>query len=851
MWIRPSLRTFNSKLGNVSETVQVTATTSALELSRDSYEVSHLVNTQDLQDLPSAARSFIAIASQGPGQAAATDVPAGPMITFGRDADEMIVGGQAVGSTTFLQDGVVNMNLLTGTANIVPSIESIQEVSVESNGMSARFTSPGLINVISKRGTNRIHGTAYDYFGNTVLNARNFFATTLAPQVYNEFGANLGAPILKNKLFAFFDYSGRRSNNPTTNRDRVPTAAELQGNVQGEATIYDPVTYSASAGTITAFPNNTIPTSRISNYATLFSPYFPAANIPLAGGVNYIANLNAPSNTDHYSGRLDYVLSSKDTLSGQIQMDFAPAKTSVVWPEYDLLGNIGGTNAYLQDIHIFTANVINIARMGYNRSIVIIGPLVEGTQNFVQAYGLQNLNLPADQSVPPTSTITGVNSFGYPQYPMGGKQNLFQWADEVNWTMGQHQFFFGAELQRMQFNGVWQAYNGGGYSFTGEFTSNHKAPLALGPGMADFLLGYPTTATGGQGVPEGAFRSSNVAGYIQDNWKLTRKLTLNLGVRYEFFNAPADKWGHDTIFNLPTSSYLHEPWTPDYTNFSPRAGFAYSLTRNTVIRSGFGIYYATEPYQFLNYMVESPQYYVLQSITENYLATPVPVTNAFSANPTSSALAITSVGSRMPTPYTEQWNIGVQQAFGPRLMATVSYVGSASHHQSERFDPNQAFQENPAQPTALATRRPFPAVGDVTEQLNIGNASYNSLQSTLQYRLRHGLSVQASYTFSKTLDLSDAGATTPVNSQDLHGSYGVANFGRAQVFNATYVYELPFGNNQRFLNNMGWFSKQVAGGWNISGITSKYTGIPFEIVDAAGLSSTGTGAHIQVPNRVC
>ena len=330
---------FRLKVGSVNETVQVTATSSQLELERDSNEISHLVVAQDLQDLPANGRSFLSIAAMGPGTASTFDVPAGPMITYGNDAKQLVLGGGLVGSTTFLQDGVINVNLLTGAANMVPSIESIQEVSVEQNGMSARFGSPALVNVISKRGTNRVHGTVYEYFGNNDLDARSFFAATVGPLRYNQFGANVGAPIVKNRLFAFFDYYALRQETSTVSRSRVPTAAEEQGNLAADGVIYDPSTYVASTGAIAVFPNNTIPTSRISPFATKYLPFYPGANTPLTGGINYVTNLTNPANQNHYTGRLDYVLSSKDTLSGQIQLVDAPAFSASISSAFSLVGN--------------------------------------------------------------------------------------------------------------------------------------------------------------------------------------------------------------------------------------------------------------------------------------------------------------------------------------------------------------------------------------------------------------------------------------------------------------------------------------------------------------------------------
>jgi hypothetical protein len=841
---------FHLVLGSITEQVTVSEQSSQLQVEKDTHEIAQLVTSQDLQELPANGRSFIAVANLTAGAGSAGDVISGPLVTFATTGNEMILAGQLVGSTNFLQDGVVNMNILTATANIVPSIESIMEVSVESSGMSAKFPSPGLVNVISKRGSNSIHGTVYDYLSNNFFNARNFFAASAPAYRNNQYGANLGAPIVKNKLFAFFDYSGQRTSTANVVLARVPTAAEQAGNF-GATTIYDPATYNAAAGTISPFPNNTIPSSRISAFATQYLQYYLPANTPLVNGINFNENLPTKLNPETYLGRLDYNLSSRDTLSGQIQTTDSSTVGNSFLPEVDLANTKSGWIGYLQSTHVFSPTVVNVVRFGYNRSNIFIAPAKMGTQDYAQLFGLQNLTEPKATSQSPVATISGITADGAGTYPMGGTQNLYQYADEVDWTKGQHQLSFGVEVDRVQMNNLWGTLDGGTYSFNGLFTSNHLTGAAqkLGPGMADFLLGYPSSAIGAQGVPTAAFRSSNIAGYAQDTWKLSRKLTLNLGLRYEFYGPPTDKWGKAAIYDLPSNTYKAGTWPADYRNFGPRIGFAYALGEKTVIRSGFGLYYNTEPYQFLMYMVEYPPVYVLQSITST-IANPVPVTNIFSARPTASGLSPETVGQRMPTPYVEQWNFSIQRSFNSKLLATLAYVGNRSHHQSMRFNPNQAVQEaDPSNPTTIQSRRPNPLVGDVTEQDNIANATYDSLQATLHYRLNAGLSVQANYSFSKALDVADGGITFPADAHNIKGSYGVANIDRAQTFNASYTYQLPVGAGKRFFGQLGWVSKQVLGGWDISGITSVTTGPPFEVT-ATDTSSTGN-VHTVPADRIC
>ena len=377
-------------------------------------------------NLPTNGRSFLNVATLGAGVQKSTDAAGGPFTNLGSSSHEIVVAEQVIGSTFFLQDGVVNMNVLTQTANIVASIESVEEVSIESNGMSAKFPSPALVNVITKRGTNNFHGTAYDYLQNNDLNARNFFAASIPQSRYNQFGANLGGPIVRDKLFAFFDYAGLRQATGSVSRNRVPTAAEQQGNFQADGVIYDPATYSASAGTITPFPNNTIPTTRFSPFAAKYLPYFPNSNTPLVGGINYQVNLNNTTQSDQYLGRVDYNLSSRDVLYGEIQTFNSP----VVNPSYspNLFGIEylnSGKNASIQDIHTFSPNLINIARIGYNRSILLLTQQGVGAEDYVQAFGLQNLTLPKDESIPPSVSVTGCCSLGNATNPQAEHRIYF------------------------------------------------------------------------------------------------------------------------------------------------------------------------------------------------------------------------------------------------------------------------------------------------------------------------------------------------------------------------------------------------------------------------------------------
>ncbi|MGH2508884.1 MAG: TonB-dependent receptor domain-containing protein, partial [Ktedonobacteraceae bacterium] len=547
---------FNLTLGNVKQQVKVTATAGAVALQRSTHEVSNLVTTSQLEDLPAGGRSFLSLATLGTGAQSTQGCGCGPVAHFGSLGHAIILAGQFVGSTEFLQDGVVNTNLLTQTANIVSPIESIQEVSVESNGMSAKFQSPGVVNVITKSGTNTVHGSVFDYFQNDALNARNFFASSVPVTRYNQFGATLGGPLLKNKLFAFFDYAGQRDTTDHVSRNRVPTGAERQGNFQSSGvTVYDPATYNATTGAIAPFSNDVIPSNRFDQSAVHFLSYFPMPNRSLVNGIDYVTTLGDQSNYDQYLGRVDYVLSSSDSVMGSVEASNSPVlQPSIVNGLFGKVYKRSGKNGALREIHVFSPSLLNVARVGYNRSILILSQQGVGAEDYAAAFGLDNITLPKSESIPPEVSISGCCSLGQGANPQGGTQNLFQFADEVDLTTGRHQIFIGMEMDRLQFNGTWMLFNGGTYSFTGLYTGSSQQ---LGSSIADFLLGYPSQATGGLGLPSGAFRQTNVGAYFQDNWTVTPKLTLNLGMRYDYFQPTQGKWGKIGIIDLPTGTVHH------------------------------------------------------------------------------------------------------------------------------------------------------------------------------------------------------------------------------------------------------------------------------------------------------
>lgn len=837
-------------VGPEAQSVQVNAATLALET--ESHQLSDTVSSNQIENLPANGRNlFSTLTAQVNIQGYTGSGNSRSDINFfGVTQNSLTIGGNAYGLTSFLQDGVTNYNLLTKTANMQPSIEATQEVTMVRNGASARFDEPNVVNVVTKGGTNSFHGRAYDYLRNDALNAYVKNNTTKASLRYNQFGGDVGGPILHNRLFFFFDYSGLRQYSKSILNAYLPTALERSGNFSASGTtIYDPATYDATTHTISPFANDVIPDGRISDFAKRFLTYMPLPNGSPIAGYNFQETANASTTYNSYFGRIDYNIGSKDTVYGAFATT-NPQDESPSWALLDIFNGLAtrkASNAYIEETHVFSPTLVNVARVGYNRSNIFETISGVGRENYAQEFGLTALQPAPNQWAPPIVYLSSHTSLGNATAPDGAIQNLYQYADEVNWVRGHHTIVMGAELDRVQFNAAWTVYNNGLFHFNGQYTNNHQSKASGGSDIADFLLGYPYNAEGAVGTTVGAFRQFNFTPYVQDSWRATEKLTLNLGLRYDFYQSPHDIHNHANVYDVATNTTHNGSFHQNYWNIAPRAGFAYSIDPKTVVHGGYGIYYALPLYNNYQFLLSNPPNYLLQNNT--YTNTQlVPTGSTFVTNPSVSSQAPFTTELYMPTPYVQQYNLSVQRSIGGRLVATAAYVGSTSTHLQLRRNPNQAsVPSDPNNPGTLQSRRPYSWVGDVYEAADMGYANYNGLELSLQGNFQSGASFSANYVYSKALDILTTEELPPEAGRDLSLDYGPADFNQKHVIKLSGVYPLPFGAGRRFLNS-NWIEKQI-GGWNVSGIFSMNGGFPF-YVSATDTSNTGA-YHAQRANQVC
>lgn len=842
------------QVGTATQTVAVTGSASLATLQTESHEVSQTFVEEELTQLPVNGRNILNVAVLGPGSQPGSDVNTaggGAAEFFNMTPNTVFLSGMSNIHTTFLLDGVANMDLLTQAANIVPSAESVREVNTQVNGASARFAQPSTINMVTKSGSDTFHGTAYDFFQNDALDAVNYFAKTVPKQRYNLFGVNLGGPILKNRLFFFFDYAGLRSQLSTVSTNRVPTVNERNGifDAPGDMTIYDPLLYDPSTGNSgAAFSNNTIPSNRFDPFASKFLQYFPMPNVPLANNINYVTNLANTTNYDQYLGRLDWVISDKNHLYGSVLRNNSPTLQPSIGTG-NLFGTVFkqiGTGIAIEDTHAFSPHLVNIARVGFNRIVHFEDIQGSGKENYVTAFGLKNLSPLPSQWAPPTVVPFGYPGLGNPYAPDGGKQNRFQYGDEIDYTIGRHSLYAGVDVYRTQFNGQWVITQNGLYLYDGAFTAqylNGAQTSDFGNSFADYLLGYGFLDFGATGTTVGAFRSYDMGTYIQDDWKIARTLTLNVGVRYDWQKPPVDKNGHSAIFNFATNTPIPGAWDTNYGDISPRFGFAWATRPNTVVRGGFGIYYAPNIYNWLQAELLYPPNFLAQT-TFFPITNPTLVENGLVANPPLSLQTPYTLTKRMPDTSAQQWNFGIEQRLGSKVMASIAYTGNVGKHIQILQDGNQPL---PIGPTPYNTR-PDSGLGSAVQVGNFGWSNYHGLLTSLSGNPTKGLTLQASYTWSKAMDLAD-GDDTYIENEYRHAlTYNLSGWDRTHNFLLSSVYELPFGPGKRFLSSDNVVNRLV-GGWQVGEIYHLASG-QLSSIAANNLADT-SGFAEMFANKVC
>jgi len=896
------------QLGSISQTI--TVSTAPPMLQTQDGAVSQVISTETINNTPLNGRNWVYIAQLTAGVAP----PFGN--TRGSGSGDFVANGQRAEQNNFILDGVDNntnlVDFLNGASYIMrPPPDALSEFSLQTSNFSAEFghSAGGVMNASIKSGTNQIHGDMWEYFRNTNLDAINWNAGPNAvtpPYHQNQFGATLGFPIWKNKLFYFGDIEANRISISNPTPINVPTALEKQGNfselLNGDLTgvgaptkLYQPNSADPAQPLACNGQQNVFCPNQINSVASNILNLYPAPNANNGKLYNnYLVNLGNTDNIIQWDQRLDWNINSSDQAYARYSY-LHEIKTNGL-PLGPLLDGSGYGGEYDTNLamnfmgsetHIFNPTLTNEFRFGYNWGVFNFQQPNAYNPAAASSLGLgpQPPNLKPGQYGLPSGYVNGTiqqwGSVGISRE----SQNVYQILDNVTKIWGNHSLKFGVSFQAVRFYYIYAPADLGQYHWNGQFTGL-PGVSNTGSAVADMLADQENYATISQSPNVNDAQWYNSA-YAQDDWKVTPRLTLNLGVRYDYFQPYKENSGAQAnfvvtgplgigtgsgVYQLPKSQQnvdLGAPFlsilakdnvtvqyvdndrlvTSQKTNFAPRIGFAYQAQPNTVFRGGFGIFYgglqsngngnlgANFPYsnqaQFFAPTCSTGNCPSLASQGITLQAGLLPSIGAglqtFVSQP-----GFHATDTEIKTPYTMNYSFGMQQALSPSLVASISYVGNVTRHMELYSAPNTApglwrpgTNTNPF--------NPFPDLGGVGQEHFAGVSTYNSLQTKLEKRYSHGLSFLATYTWSHALDdASDAGG--------LFTAIGTRNqmlipfideltnsvFDIRSRFTINGNYELPFSKGRAFFNNSR-LADETVGGWSTSLTWAAQTGTPFTV----------------------
>ncbi|HEX8292681.1 MAG TPA: TonB-dependent receptor [Pyrinomonadaceae bacterium] len=882
------------EVGAVTETVTVTSTTL---LTTQEATTGGVIENRMVEQLPLSGRNWDDLISLVPGVQADRYTEEGGATSAGRTGGANVHGVRSL-QNNFVLDGVDNNSISENVQELTtqvarPSVDSIQEFKVSTNPYSAENgRSPGaLISVTTKSGTNTFHGTLYEFHRNRVFDANNFFnnrAGARKPQnIQNQFGGNVGGPVVKNQAFFFFNYEGTRIRKGVTRLGNVPLANEIRGDFSPAAAAANRTTYATLFDRVGdcralvpsafnpngSFVNNQIPAQCLDPLAQRVLALLPAPNVvPGTGPLNlnnFIRNPGITDDTDSYTGRFDWQQSAKNSFFVRYTLsDRFRHVPGIFGGVVDGTGssangrlNMKGQSAAVGWTRVVSSRLINEFRLGWGRNNSLatqdpfgLNTLAElGFQGVpdspLYSGGLPGISISARGGTQLPGGQSGFDRLGSPDFlPKSQRTNQFQWTDTVSLSYGAHQMKFGGDVRGPMRNIYLDVPSLRG---TLNFDGNRTAI-----GLADFLLGYPSGAQLANPAVVDS-RLKMFSGFLQDDWKATPKLTLNLGLRYDYATWPYE--GADRLTNLdPETGQLFTPANspygrslirPDKNNFAPRLGLAYQLDEGTVLRAGYGRFYmlferaGSEDQLALNLpnLVQNNVTAANTSSTANNIR----LRTGFnlSLNPAAvdpRLVRLRAINPEAVMPSIDQWNLGVQRLLPGDLVVTADYVGTKGTHLSVLRNLNQQLFNAAGVGTGVI---PYPSLGPIEYRDNGGNSNYHGGELTLEKRFSRGFSFRTAYTYSKSIDYAQehlaAGGTGSFtqNARDLRERRGPSDFDVRHRFVGSYIYELPFGRGRSYLHDGAL--AHVLGGWRLSGLANVRSGRPFTV--AANGNSTALG----------
>ncbi|MEQ1887318.1 MAG: hypothetical protein ABL967_19800, partial [Bryobacteraceae bacterium] len=757
------------------------------------------------------------------------------------------IGGQSGSQAAFLLDGADNNNQQISTGHsgqkevIKPSVDAIQEFKVVTNGYSAEYgrSSSGVVSVALKSGTNQFHGAAYEFLRNEALDARNFFAATKSPYKRNQFGAALGGPVIRNKTFFFADFEISRIRQSSTTTVTVPTLAQRQG----------------------IFGSTQLAPAQIDPISAKVLSYFPLPTNDKATQ-NFVYGAPQVSDPHRWDFRIDHTISDRQNVYfrySKQQADDGPGYGATNALPKDAQGNYyQGSGAQTSDskgfvfVHnkVWSPTIVTSVHAGWNYIYWV---------NSIPDQKLRGLGIPGvDETNPGFSqiAITGFPTLGVSNIPNSdGSQNR-QLSADLTWNKGAHNLKFGLQESWLQINFYSSQRASGIFNFNGQYSGN---------ALQDFLQGYVSSSS----VSKWSYlrmRTPYTHLFVQDDWKVSRNLTLNIGLRYEL--SPPALQTNDTIANFDLDTTPGSPRLVlagqegrdrasralqgvDYLNFAPRFGFAYSLPDNkTVFRGGYGLFFSNIVTEGgMSSLQTNPPNNIRVSLTKDRNAAPnLLLKNGFASDALSFANAkdvtMISWDRSSNLPLAQQWNLNIQRQLPGGIVAEIGYFGNKFDHMRRSLDGNPAapvagvINNNRLYRTTTIPNTPYAiTLADVTRIQKDGYSRFHALQAKLEKRYAKGLTLIASYQWSKSIGLGD---TSGVQDQkNWQFDRAVTAQDMVQHFVGSAVYQLPFGKGRAHGSGWGPVTEALLGGWSVGPSLTLTAGMPVNLTVNGVPSNTG------------
>lgn len=856
-------------LGESHDSLTVAAAVSPLQ-SEDS-TIGYRLDSPTFTQFPLDERNVISLVTLGPGA-----IPR-QLGGFVHDADNDIqqgsrgsvalnppINGSRPSMNSFLLDGAYNTDRNTFAIVVTPPLESVQEFRIQSSmaSVGASQSGGGVVDVVTKSGGREFHGNGFEYLRNEFAGARGYFDDpNLQRPIFrrNQFGGSLGGPAGIPATFFFASYEGLRGKSASSSLQLVPDIAQRVGDFSGGNQIFDPLSTDSVTAARTALPGNLIPGQRIDPIASKYLSQFEPLPNRTGGTSNYLDAAPSTSDDDSGSVRLDHQFQHAGLLFGRYTFNNDRGGIGGNFPLRPTSETLLAQQAL---VGYSTGRVMwnNEARASFARLRLFDVAQNQGGTNIAKELGI--LDPPTDPTafglpyffLSDFSTVTDD-----PTLPQTQRDNILNLSDVFSLVRGKRVYRIGADWVAFQLNYRQSNAVRGQYSYSGAWTANGGAP-GTGEALADFLLGYPLMTQRQVGEAQGYLRQNSYAFFAQQDWRVTNRVTIDLGIRYEYASPFSDarhqlkNLDYTTLPNPPQLVSVEQSSNPNRLNFAPRVGLAWRLPNfaashgESVFRAGYGIFFSPE------LAVEA--YDLVLNNTRNELnitsGAGLPTLTTYNGFPVSSSSGLPNyfgLDRNAPTPYVQQWNAGLQHELPGAILVEADYVGSKGTHLG-RFDRlNTALHtetgENLApRPGDLQSLRTFPSLGPIIQRKHIANSSYNSLQLKAEKRFRRNLTFLVSYVWAKSIDDADSvvpGLFDSAGAQDernLRLERGLSFFNVGRRLSGGVVYNLPAGGTLH----------GALRGWSLSAVATLQDGTPLDpLYKFADIANAGT---FERPNVV-